>query len=169
MKRYALAVIRRAVGRVAPAVGKRRVLVTADRGFADVAVVPFLHPLGITCIMRVKAGTQGYCRGKWCNWGQLRFRGNAPHRSFGALPYGESGPHRLWVSKRRARDAKGNWGMWHLVSQRSYAARAAGNEYSRRFGCEEGFRDAKWWGGFAKARLAQSKAWSRMFALFVLA
>src|ERR671927_1799273 len=38
MKRYELAVIRRAVGRVAKAVGKRRVIVTADRGFADVAL-----------------------------------------------------------------------------------------------------------------------------------
>ena len=38
MKRYELAVIRRAVGRVAQAVGKRRVIVTADRGFADVAL-----------------------------------------------------------------------------------------------------------------------------------
>ena len=33
MKRYELAVIRRAVGRVAQAVGKHRVIVTADRGF----------------------------------------------------------------------------------------------------------------------------------------
>ena len=42
MKRYALAVIRRAVGRVAQAVGKRRVSVTADRGLADVALLTFL-------------------------------------------------------------------------------------------------------------------------------
>jgi len=38
MKRYELAVIRRAVGRVVQAVGTRRVVVTADRGFADVAL-----------------------------------------------------------------------------------------------------------------------------------
>ncbi len=38
MKRYELAVSRRAVGRVAQTVGKRRVIVTADRGFADVAL-----------------------------------------------------------------------------------------------------------------------------------
>jgi hypothetical protein len=41
MKRYELAVIRRAVGRVVQAVGKRRVVVTADRGFADVALFTF--------------------------------------------------------------------------------------------------------------------------------
>ena len=42
MKRYEMAVIRRAVGRVVQAVGKHRVIVTADRGFADVALFPLL-------------------------------------------------------------------------------------------------------------------------------
>ena len=45
MQRYELAVIRRAVGRVAKAVGNRRVIVTADRGFADVALFTLLHDL----------------------------------------------------------------------------------------------------------------------------
>src|SRR5512132_692357 len=169
MKRYELAVIRRAVGRVAQAVGKRRVIVTADRGFADVALFTLLNQLGITFIIRVKAGTNVSFQGQWCKLGTLGFRGNERHRSFGALLYCESCPQRVWVSKSRARDAKGNWGMWHLVSNRPYAAPAAANEYGHRFGCEEGFRDAKWWLGFAKARIAQIKAWSRMFALFAMA
>ena len=169
MKRYELAVIRRAVGRVAQAVGKRRIMVTADRGFADVALFTLLSQLGVTFIIRVKAGTHVYFRGKWCKLGQLGFRGHEHHRSFGALAYCESCPQCLWVSKSRARDAKGNWGMWHVVSNRPYAANAAAQEYGRRFGCEEGFRDAKWWLGFAKARITQIKAWSRMFALFAIA
>ncbi len=70
MQRYELAVIRRAVGRVAQAVGKRRVLVTADRGFADVALLTFLSQLGIPCIIRVKAGTHVYFQGKWSKLGQ---------------------------------------------------------------------------------------------------
>jgi hypothetical protein len=169
MKRYELAVLRRAVGRVAQAVGKRCVMVTADRGLADVALFALLSPLGVTFIIRVKAGTNVYCQGKWCKLGKLGFRGNEHHRSFGALAYGESGPQRLWVSKSRARDAKGNWGLWHVVSNRSYAAHAAAQEYGRRFGSEAGFRDAKWWLGCAKARIPQLKAWSRMFALFAIA
>src|SRR5881296_1566650 len=47
MKRYELAVIRRAVGRVVQAVGQRRVMVTADRGFADVALFALRSPLGV--------------------------------------------------------------------------------------------------------------------------
>jgi Transposase DDE domain len=168
-KRYALAVIRRVVGRVAKAVGKRRVLVTAARGFADVALFPFLSQLGITCISRVKASTPVYFQGKGHKWGPWRFRGNERHRSFGALPYCERCPPRLGVSKSRARDAKGHWGLWPVVSNRSYTAPAAVNAYSRRFGCEDGFRDTKGWLGCAKARMAQIKAWSRMFALFAMA
>lgn len=169
MKRYELAVIRRAVGRVARAVGTRRVMVTADRGFADVTLFTLLRQLGVPFIIRVKAGTHVAFQGKWCKVGPLRFRGNERHRSFGAFLYCESCPQRLGVSKSRARDSKGNWGMWHLVSNRPYAAAAAANEYGHRFGCEEGFRDAKWWLGFAKARMTQIKAWSRMFALFAIA
>ena len=74
----------------------------------------------------------------------------------------------MGVKESSAR-CQGNWGIWHLVSNRPYAASAAANEYGHRFGCEEGFRDAKWWLGFAKARIAQIKAWSRMFALFAMA
>jgi hypothetical protein len=117
----------------------------------------------------VQAGTHVLFQGKWRTLGQWRFRGHERHRSFGALLYCERCPQRVWVSKSRARDAQGNWGIWHVVSNRPLAAAAAANEYGRRFGCEEGFRDAKWWLGFAQARIAQMKAWSRMFALFAIA
>src|SRR6266446_4680653 len=169
MQRYELAVIRRAVGRVAPAVGKRRVIITADRGFADVALFTLLNDLGVTFIIRVTAGTTVYVEGRWQKLGQLRFRGHERHRSFGDGAYCQSCPQRLWVSKSRARDRKGNWGLWHLVTNRPYPAAQAASEYGRRFSCEEGFRDAKWWLGFAKARMAQIKAWSRRFALFAIA
>src|SRR6266436_3265455 len=98
MKRYELAVIRRAVGRVARAVGSRRIIVTADRGCADVALFTLLNQLGVTFIIRVQAGTHVAFQGKWRKLGPLRFRGNERHRSFGALPYCESCPQRLLVS-----------------------------------------------------------------------
>jgi len=39
------------------------------------------------------------------------------------------------------------------------------DEYAHRMGCDEGFRDAKWWLGFAKARITDLRAWSRMFVV----
>lgn len=169
MKRYELAVIRRAITRVTQAVGNRRVVVTADRGFADVSLFTLLKTLRVKFVIRVKASTTVLFRGRWSRLGQIKFRGREHHRHLGALLYCKSCPQRLWVSKSRARDAKGNWGIWHLVSNHPESAKAVANEYARRFGCEEGFRDAKWWLGFAKARITQIKAWSRMFALFAIA
>jgi hypothetical protein len=56
-----------------------------------------------------------------------------------------------------------------LISNRFHRAQAAAVEYACRFGCEQGFRDAKWELGFAQARITHLKAWSRLFALFALA
>jgi len=54
MKRYELTVIRRAVTRVIRKVGRRRVRVTADRGFADVALFTLLTDLRVAFVIRVK-------------------------------------------------------------------------------------------------------------------
>src|SRR5919204_1624969 len=51
MRRYEMAVIRRVLTRVQGAIGRRRVLVTADRGFADVALVEVLTERGVEFIM----------------------------------------------------------------------------------------------------------------------
>ena len=69
----------------------------------------------------------------------------------------------------RARDKKGQWGIWYLVSNQHLRARQAAKEYSFRFGCEGGFRDVKWDLGFKESRVKQVHAWSRLFALFVIA
>jgi hypothetical protein len=169
LKRYDLAVIRRAVGRVIQATSTRRVIVTADRGLADGELLAALSQVGMAFIMRVKAGTQVSRPNPWQKLGQLRLRGHERHRSFGPILSWAHPPQRLWVSKSRARDTKGNGGIGHLVSHRSYAAHQGAAEHGRRFGCAEGCRDAKWWLGFATARLAHITAWSRMFALFALA
>ncbi len=169
MRRYEMAVIRRVITRVQREIGKRRLIITADRGFADVALVDVLSALGVEFIIRVKGSTKVYFHGQWCNLNTVHFVANARQRNLGPLAYCESAPHRLWVSMSRARDAKGQWEVWYLISNRPRRAKATAAEYSRRFGCEEGFRDAKWELGFARARITDIKAWSRLFALFALA
>ena len=64
---------------------------------------------------------------------------------------------------------KGRWEYWHLASNRPLTAFTMAQEYARRFGCEEGFRDAKRELGFAQARIAEIEAWARMFALVAAA
>jgi Transposase DDE domain len=169
MRRYEMAVIRRVITRVQRAIGRRRVIVTADRGFADVALVDVLTALGVEFIIRVKGSTKVCVQGQWRHLHTLPFVGNARQRNLGRLAYCESAPHRLWVTMSRARDAKGPWEMWYLISNRPRRAHATAAEYARRFGCEQGFRDTKWELGFAQARIKDSHAWSRLFALFALA
>jgi hypothetical protein len=169
MRRYEMAVLRRAITRVQREIGRRRLIVTADRGFADVALVEVLTALGVEFIIRVKGSTKVWFQGQWRNLHTLPFQGNARQRTLGRLAYCESAPHRLWVTMSRARDAKGQWEMWYLISNRPRRAQATAAEYARRFGCEQGFRDAKWELGFAQARIKAITAWARLFALFALA
>ena len=169
MRRYETAVIRRVVTRVQRELGRRRLIVTADRGFAAVALVEVLTALGVEFIIRVKGSTKVYFQGQWRPLHPLRFVGTARQRNPGHLAYCESAPQRLWVTMSRARDRNGQWERWYLISNRFRRAKATAAEYARRFGCEQGFRDTKWELGFAQARIEDIKAWSRLFALFALA
>ncbi|MBP6820645.1 MAG: hypothetical protein KA368_03835 [Acidobacteria bacterium] len=69
----------------------------------------------------------------------------------------------------RARNKNGKLETWHLVSNLNLHAKAMAKEYGYRFCCEEGFRDAKWYLGFAEASVEKIDAWSRLFALFAIA
>jgi hypothetical protein len=169
MRRYEMAVIRRAVTRVQQVIRRRRLIVTADRGFADVALVDVLTALGVEFIIRVKGSTKVCFHGQWRKLDTRRFAGNTRQRNLGHLAYCESAPHRLWVTLSRARDAEGQWEIWYLISNHPRRAHATATEYARRFGCEQGFRDTKWELGFAQARIQDIQAWSRLFALFALA
>jgi len=169
MRRYETAVIRRAITRVQRTIGPRRVIVTADRGFADVALVDVLTALGMEFILRVKGTTKVCWRKQWRKLNTVRFEGNARRRNLGRVTYCESAPHRLWVTLSRVRTATGKWEIWYLISNHPRRAKATAAEYARRFGCEEGFRDVKWELGFAQARIKNIHAWSRLFALFALA
>ncbi len=169
MRRYEMAVIRRVLTRVQREIGPRRVLVTADRGFADVALVEVLTELGVEFIIRVKGSTKVYFQGQWRPLRTLGFAGNTRWRNLGRRAYCASAPHRLWVTLSRARDHQGQWDTWYLISNRCRRAHATAAEYARRFGCEQGFRDTKWELGFAQARIKDIHAWSRLFALFALA
>lgn len=166
--RYERAVIGRALRRLKAAVGKRLV-VTADRGFADIPLYDLLIELDVAFVIRVKCSTKVLVNGKWRKLGTVGFRGNRRRRSLGRRAFCEKRPRRLWITTHRARNKQGAWGIWYLVSNRGWPPPLAESEYARRFGCEQGLRDAKWWLGFAKARIRDIRAWSRLFALFALA
>lgn len=169
MRRYECAVIKRVITRFAKQRGCRRLRVTADRWFADVDLAQLFEDLKVTYVIRVKNSTKILFAGEWRNLKGLGFSGNARGRNFGRVFYCESSPHRLFVTMSRVRDEQGRWEIWYLMSNRAMSAKQSAQEYKRRFGCEQGFRDVKWELGFSQARIEDVQAWSRMFALFAIA
>ena len=160
---------RRAVTRVIRKVGRRRVRVTADRGFADVALFTWLSDLGVAFVIRVKKSTKICNAGVWRQLDTLRFPGHTRRGPLGRLLYCARNPQPLWVTMSRKRDRHGQGGIGYLVANRPYTADQAVAEYAHRPGCEAGFRDAKWWLGFAQARIKQITARSRLLALVAIA
>jgi hypothetical protein len=163
--RYEQAVIKRVLTRMLKRVQPGRLIVTADRGFADVELCDLLDSFKIAYVLRVKCSTKVYWADDWYPLSQIGFVGNSRHRELGRILYCASAPHRLWLTLSRRRDKCGEWEVWYLLSNRKRSAAQMAEEYAHRMGCDEGFRDAKWWLGFAQARISDIRAWSRMFVV----
>ena len=144
-------------------------IITADRAFADVEFFDLLSDLGVSFVIRSKGSVKVLTQEGWRKLSTLRLKGNTRRRSLGRLFYCQSDPRRQYIAQARARDREGRWGIWHLVSNRPLSPLMMMREYARRFGCEEGFRDAKWMLGFSQARIKSLKAWARMFTLVAIA
>jgi hypothetical protein len=164
-----LAFLRQVVEQELGTVVRERLLVTADRGFGDGTLLSELARLQVPFVLRLSANITVCLEQQWQKLGSLQMRHTTRRRALGRLWCLRSNPQRCWVTQARARNKKGRWEYWHLVSNRPFSALTMAHEYARRFGCEEGFRDAKRTLGFAAARIAQIEAWARMFALVAAA
>ena len=169
MKRYELAVIKSAFKLIFQYVKPGCVRLSADRGFPDDDLFSLLDELKIDFIIRVKGSVKVFHRGEWVKLNAIRFEGNSRRRNLGRLYYCEKSPRQLWITMSRARNKKGKLETWYLVSNLKLRAEPMAREYGFRFCCEEGFRDAKWYLGFAESRVKEVEAWSRLFALFAIA
>ena len=150
-------------------VAGRRLILTADRWFADVDLLDLLNELGISYVIRTKSNYKVEVEGRWQRLDALKWRTNQRRRAWGRVWYVEGDPRHVFLVQARSRDKQGKWGIWHLLSNRNLSAHGMAQEYARRFTCEEGFRDAKRLLGFAEARISCMKAWTRMFTLVAIA
>jgi hypothetical protein len=169
MSLYEREFVRGLFAHILASVERRRFILTADRWFADVDLLDLLDELGVSYVVRTKSSYKVRVEGRWCKLGSVGWRGNQRRRAWGRVWYCESDPRHVFLAQARARDAKGRWGVWHLLSNRPLSAHAMTREYARRFTCEEGFRDSKRLLGFAAARIKCIKAWARMFLLVAVA
>jgi hypothetical protein len=161
--------VRLLITEVLAPIARSRLLITADRAFADVDLMDILKQLRVCFVIRTKGNIKVCYNRQWQKLNQLRLPRNQRRRSLGRLWYCQSDPRRLYVTQSRKRDRKGKWGIWYLVGNRRMSAEQTTYEYARRFSCEEGFRDAKRLLGFAEARIGCLQAWTRMFLLVVVA
>jgi hypothetical protein len=157
------------VGEVFAPIARSRLLLTADRAFADVKLIDLLNKLRVSFVIRTKDNIKVYYNRQWVKLKHLRLARNQRRRSLGRLRYCQKDWRRLYVTQSRKRDRKGKWGIWHLVSNRRMSGEQTTREYARRFSCEEGFRDAKRLLGFVEARIKCIEAWARMFTLVAVA
>lgn len=144
MKRYELAVVKRAFSLIRKVVAPSRLRGTADRGFADQSLMNLLQTLRLKFVIRVKGTTKIRWGGQWQKLHQLQFVGHSKQRTFGWVDYCQSSPHRWWLTMSRQRDRHRQWQRWFLLSNFVASSTNLATEYAHRFGCAEGFRDAKW-------------------------
>ena len=163
------ALVRHVVEQELGHVDRERLLLTADRGFCQGELLALLARLQVPFVLRLPAHVTVCLNQQWQKLGHLLLKGTTRRRALGHLWCLRSNPQRCWVAQARARNKKGRWEYWHLVSNRPLSALTMAHQYARRFGCEEGFRDAKQALGFAQARIADVEAWARMFALVAAA
>ena len=143
---------------------RERLLVTADRGFCTGAFLALLDRWGVPFVLRLTASVTVGLDQQWGKLGHLQRHRTTRRRALGRLGVLRTKPHRDWVAPTRARNKKGRWEYWHWASKRPLSASTMAPEYARRFGGEEGFRDAKQLRGFAAARSADVQAWARLCA-----
>lgn len=146
-----------------------KLIVTADRGFADVLLFDLLDSIKIAFVIRTKENVKVFIQGQWCKLGSLKMTRNTRRRSLGRLLYCQRSPRQYYITQSRARNRQGRWGIWNLVSNRNYSAIQAKQEYERRWGCECGFRDAKHLLGLKDADIKSAAAFARMFTLIAIA
>ncbi len=164
MSRYEREFVRALFAEVLAGVERRRLILTADRWFADVDLLDLLDEMGTSYVIRTKSNYHVRVGDRWRRLDSLGWRGNRRRRAWGRVWYCEGDPRRVFLVQARARDAKGRWGVWHLLSNRNLSAVGMAREYACRFACEEGFRDSKRLLGFAEARIECLAAWTRMFS-----
>lgn len=150
-------------------VGKRRIILTADRGFADVETFRLLKRLETAFVIRVKCNTLILIRGIRRSLKTIALKADTEQRKIGRREYCRSDAESLEIAVSCLTVTDEAKDRWYLVSNMKWSAEKMVAEYRRRFWCEEGFRDVKWTLGFAKAGIKEIKAWTKMFGLHAIA
>ena len=120
-------------------------------------------------MIRVKCSTLIWLKGEWKSLQSIELKADGEKWKIGKASYCRSDAESLEIAVSCVKATDEGKDRWYLVSNMKWSAEKMVAEYRRRFWCEEGFRDVKWTLGFAKARIKEIKAWTRMFSLHAIA
>jgi hypothetical protein len=84
-------------------VARHRLLLTADRWFADVDLLDVLDELGVRYVIRTKSNYKVRIGEAWRRLDSLSWRGNQRRRAWGRVWYAETNPRRVFLAQSRAR------------------------------------------------------------------
>ena len=169
MKKLERAMLKRVLKKLQERIGSRRIILTADRGFADVETFRMLKRLKIAFVIRGTCNTLVLMRGVWRSLKTMELKADGEARKIGNRKYCRSNEESLEIAVSCVKATDEAKDRWYLVSNMKWSVEKMVAEYRRRFWIEEGFRDVKWTLGFAKARIKEIKAWTIMFSLHALA
>jgi len=144
MKKIERAMLKRVLQRIKEVVGKRRIILTADRGFASVETFRLLKREKIGFVIRVKCHTLIWLKGKWQSLKSIELTADGEKKKIGKVSYCRSDEESLEMAVSCLKVGDEGKDRWYLVSNLKWSAEKMTDEYRRRFWCEEGFRDLKW-------------------------
>ena len=110
------------LGEVLRPIAPSRLLITADRAFADVELMDLLNKLRVGFVIGSKGNIKVYYNQQWQKLNRLPLPGNQRRRCVGRLRYCQRKRRRLFVTQSRKRNRQGKWGVWYLVSNRRMSA-----------------------------------------------
>jgi hypothetical protein len=120
------AFLRQVVAQDLASVARERLLIPADRGFCAGDLLTELARLPVPFVWRLPAHVPVCLDQQWQKLGSLRMGGTTRRRARGRLWCLRSNPQRCWVAQARARNKKGRWEYWHVVSNRPLSALTMG-------------------------------------------
>ena len=122
MKWLERALLKRVLKRIKEKVGKRRIILTADRGFACVETFRLLKREKIAFVIRVKCSTLIWLKGAWKSLKTIALQTDGEQQKIGKVRYCRSDEESLEMAVSCLKATDEGKDRWYLVSNMKWSA-----------------------------------------------
>jgi hypothetical protein len=116
MKLIERGMLKRVLKRLKKVVGKRRIILTADRGFASVETFRLLKREKIAFVIRVKCNTLIWLKGEWQSLKSIELKADGEKKKMGQVSYCRSDEEKLEIAVSCVKASDEEKDRWYLVS-----------------------------------------------------